>query len=583
MMRIGMEGVMKYWKWLWIALVLLLGCDRYETRNPNDEISHLPDSELEDGTISASKEQANTEEKSDDYYMGCAKPEARKEASRSWFGSTSQASNVVMAESVQNMPVMARAPMAEPEAPIEWNTAEFSQYDANRFMNTLASPLSTFGADVDTASYAIFRRSVNQGKVPEKQDLRVEEMINYFHYDYPEPKSGEPFSVTMEIAPCPWNEKTKLMMVGAQTHTLKKDEIPKSNLVFLLDSSGSMYNKDKLPLLKKALLMLTRELGAEDRVSIVTYAGDSRVVLEGAKANDRARIGEALRTICPGGGTNGEGGIQMAYQMAQKHFIQGGNNRIILGTDGDLNVGISSTNELKALVEEKRKSGVFLSVLGFGFNNLKDNRMEALADNGNGSYHYIDSVAEARKVLVREMQQTMYVAAKDVKFQVEFNPAKVKGYRLIGYETRALKAEDFADDTKDGGEVGAGHQVTMLYEIVETGSDFAVPEVTTKYQQTVVSDSHDFATVNVRYKAPDGDTSQLLSYAVTPAHSREKASENLNFASAVAQIAMILNQSEHKGTATYDSVLEQLKGVSVLDADEDRAEFVTMVRKLKNL
>ncbi|MBQ9395973.1 MAG: VWA domain-containing protein [Proteobacteria bacterium] len=464
----------------------------------------------------------------------------------------------------------------------ELNTEEYKTYEENRFMSVSASPLSTFGADVDTASYAIFRRKLNDGRSVSDLSLRAEEMINYFHYDYPEPKSGEPFSVTTEITTCPWNEKTKLMQIGFQTHKLSKEEMPASNIVFLLDTSGSMYDEDRLPLLKSSLINMLPDMSPDDRISIVTYASDQKLLLDGASpVSGRSDIVNALNALKAGGYTAGGRGIQMAYEVAEKNFIKGGNNRVILGTDGDLNVGLSSESELKALVEKKRESGVFLTVLGFGLGNIKDNRMESLADYGNGSYHYIDTILEARRVLVEERSQTLFVAAKDVKFQVEFNPAKIKGYRLIGYETRKLNAEDFADDKKDAGEIGAGHQVTVLYELVEASSDVEVAGVETKYQKPEVVPSDEWLTVNVRYKEPTGTESKLLSYPVGESSLRTEMSPNMSMAAAVAEVNMIANNSPSKGTSTLDSALELLKNVDIVN-DPYRAEFKSLVEKMKS-
>ena len=463
------------------------------------------------------------------------------------------------------------------------NTVEFSKYDPNRFMSTAVSSLSTFGADVDSASYSIFRRMINEGRVPQPGMLWSEEMINYFTYDLGEPKSGEPFSVQTDITACPWNKDTKLLRVALATHKIPVSEQAPSNLVFLLDVSGSMFSDDKLPLLKKAVLLLVDQMKPQDRISLVTYASYQKVLLDGATYKERDKIIKAVESLEAGGFTAGEKGIQMAYALAEKNFISRGNNRILLGTDGDLNVGVTSETELKNLVEAKRKTGVFLSVLGFGFDNLKDNKMETLADNGNGSYHYIDTIGEARKVLVEEMSQTLFVAAKDVKFQVEFNPAKIKGYRQIGYETRKLAAEDFADDTKDGGEVGAGHQVTALYEIVEVGSAYPIAKVETKYQQVEVVDSNEWLTVSIRYKTPTGTESKLLSYPVDQSSVRERMPDDMIFASAVAQVGMILNKSVFTGSATIDSVLAQLSESRSILNDDYRKEFEALVRRLKTL
>lgn len=367
----------------------------------------------------------------------------------------------------------AEAPMDE-MAPQDWNTEEYSALEEAGFKSVANDPLSTFSADVDTASYSNVRRMIEQGytmdEIPEGA-VRIEEMLNYFSYDYNLPKKNEPFGVTAVIGDCPWNEEAKLLQIGLKTQEIDFSEAPDSNLVFLLDVSGSMTSDDKLPLLQKSFSMLVEELGEKDTVSIVTYAGSDRVVLQGESGDNKTRIIEAINALEAGGSTNGADGIGTAYALAEKYFIEGGNNRVILATDGDLNVGISSESGLKELVTEKKESGVFLSVLGFGTGNIKDNKMETLADCGNGNYAYIDTIGEAKKVLVEQMGATLVTVAKDVKLQVEFNPAYVKGYRLLGYENRALATEDFDDDKKDAGEIGAGHMVTALYEIVPVDSD----------------------------------------------------------------------------------------------------------------
>ena len=466
---------------------------------------------------------------------------------------------------------------------VELKTDEYSQYDPNRFMNTMTNPLSTFGADVDTASYSVFRRAITEGRVPRNQGLRAEEMINYFKYDYPNPKAGEPFSVTTEVSACPWNNDTKLLLVGAKTRELSEAERPASNIVFLFDISGSMRGNDRLNLLKASVISMLPKLTANDRISIVTYSGRERFIIDGVPGDHHATILKALDYFDAAGSTNGQAGIQMAYAVAKKNYIKGGNNRIIMGTDGDLNVGISSATELKALIEKKRESGVFLSVLGVGMGNYKDNRLEALADYGNGSYHYIDSLREGRRVLVEEFMSTVFVVAKDVKFQVDFNPGKVKGYRQIGYETRRLNAEDFADDTKDGGEVGSGHQVTILYEIVEQGSSVEVPEPTSKYQKVEAVASDEYATVKLRYKQPDGSVSSELSWPVTSKSVMAKMSDNMSFASSVAAVSMILNNSTFKGTANYNGIIQQLESIPSVVKDEYRAEFLDLVKKLSKM
>ena len=461
---------------------------------------------------------------------------------------------------------------------INWNTEEYSAITESSFMSVAANPLSTFSADVDTASYTNLRRFIQNGETVPADAVRVEEMINYFHYSYPEPKAGEPFSVTTEIADCPWNPDTRLMMVGLKAQDIDMSERKPMNLVFLIDVSGSMYSADKLPLVQKSFCMLTDELTEQDRVSIVTYAGDDSVALEGASGSDKLRIREVIESLEAGGATAGAAGINTAYEIAKKNFIKNGNNRIILATDGDLNVGVSSEAELKKLVTKQRKNGVFLSVLGFGTGNIKDNKMETLADNGNGNYAYIDSELEAKRVLVEEMGGTLVTVAKDVKFQVEFNPAYIKGYRLIGYENRTLAAEDFADDTKDAGEIGAGHTVTALYEIAETDSamDFASSEL--KYSSAATgAENGEFCTVSVRYKEPDGDESRLLTYPVNETAVKQEMSDNLRFASAVAGFGMLLRDSEYKGSTTKDMILGM---VTSRDTENDpyKAEFTELVR-----
>ena len=387
---------------------------------------------------------------------------------------------------------------------IPWNTEEYKYLAENTWMNVKTSPFSTFAADVDTASYANVRRMLTRNQEVPVDAVRIEEMINYFHYDYKAPTNGDPFSVTTEMAPCPWNENSRLLMVGLSAPELDTSERVNSNLVFLIDVSGSMDGEDRLGLVQRSFKLLCEELQPGDRVSIVTYASGDKIVLEGATGDEKAKICDAIEDLFAGGGTNGGAGIQSAYKLAEQYFIEGGNNRVILATDGDLNIGITDEGGLTRLIEEEAKSGVFLSVLGFGWGNISDTRMEALADHGNGNYSYIDSIAEARKVLIEEMGSTLFTVAKDVKLQVEFNPALVKGYRLIGYENRTMAAEDFANDAKDGGEIGAGHQVTALYEVALIDSKQEIPEVASRYGEdgTLATGSlnGEYLTVNVRYK-----------------------------------------------------------------------------------
>lgn len=469
------------------------------------------------------------------------------------------------------------------DSDIQQNDEEYNYIKENGYTAVSSAPLSTFSADVDTASYTNVRRMIDDGMDVPPDAVRIEEFINYFDYDYTDPADGEPFAVHTELSDCPWNDETELLMVGINTKGFDAvlDERPAMNLVFLIDVSGSMYDDNKLPLVQKSFSMLTDNLTAADRVSIVTYAGSDEVVLEGADGNDRKKILRAINDLEAGGSTAGAAGINTAYDIAQKYFIDGGNNRVILATDGDLNVGLSSESELTRLIEEKRESGVFLSVLGFGTGNYKDNRLEALADYGNGNYSYIDSEKEAKKVLVDEMSGTLFTVAKDVKFQLEFNPANVKGYRLIGYENRVMAAEDFNDDTKDAGEIGAGHSVTVLYEIVPADSKMELGESELKYasdSEGVMGD--ELLTVNIRYKEPEGSESKLLTYPVNKSLYSDKMSADMNFASCVAEFGMLLRNSRYIGDVTYKDVSAQLSKYDYSD-DDYKDEFIYLVNTMK--
>ncbi len=473
------------------------------------------------------------------------------------------------------------APSYSPE--IDDNSEEYTEITESGYVSVKDEPLSTFSADVDTASYTRLRRMIREYGYVEPSAVRIEEMINYFSYDYPNSDDGTPFSVTTELSDCPWNSETKLLSVGIKANDIE-EERPGSNIVFLLDVSGSMYSNDKLPLVQQAFSLLAEGLTENDRVSIVTYAGADEVVLEGVSGNKTRQICEAIFDLEAGGATAGAAGIITAYEIAEKYYIDGGINRVILATDGDLNVGLSSVDELTELIEKERESGVFLSVLGFGTGNYKDNRLEALADNGNGSYSYIDSIDEAEKVLVEELNATLVTVAKDVKFQLEFNPANVRGYRLIGYENRALAPEDFNDDKKDAGEVGAGHTVTALYEIVPADSDFnmgGAPEL--KYQpaeteaktsEPVLTD--ELLTVNIRYKEPDSDNSKLISHPVYNADYTEYPSADFNFAAAVAEFGMLLRDSSYSGTSSAEQISELLDK-SNISGDKYKEEFRDLV------
>ena len=472
----------------------------------------------------------------------------------------------------------------EPEFPSfpEFNTEEYAYTKENSFRSVATSPLSTFAADVDTASYSNFRRQVLKGGKVNPDSVRIEEMINYFRYDYPEPTGTEPFAVTTEIAPCPWNADTQLLLIGLQAKKLNTAEMPQSNLVFLIDVSGSMDYDNKLPLVQRSFMTLVENLDEYDKVSIVTYSSGEEIILDGVPASQKDQIMSAIEGLRANGSTRGDKAIQIAYELAEKNYIKGGNNRVIMATDGDFNVGITSEGELTNLLQEKAKSGIFLSVLGFGMGNYKDSKLESMADNGNGNYAYIDSIDEARKVLVEEAGGTLFTVAKDVKIQVDFNPAAIKGYRLIGYENRVMAAEDFADDTKDGGEIGAGHQVTALYEIVPVGSAFEVPVVSSKYTtETTPADNgekpSELLTVNIRYKEPSEDTSNLLEYPVTEERIREDMSTTMSWAAGVAQVSMLLKGSEYAGTTDITEVKDRLREIS---DDDFRDEFVYLIRKL---
>ena len=467
----------------------------------------------------------------------------------------------------------------------EWNTEEYDRIYENRFLLALENPLSTFSIDVDTASYSNVRRFINSNQFPYKDAVRIEEMINYFSYDYPQPQKDHPFSITTEISACPWNTAHRLIHIGLQGRTLESKELPSSNLVFLLDVSGSMGQPNKLPLLQKAFRLLVNELGPKDRVSIVVYAGAAGLVLPSTEASKKETISSAIERLSAGGSTAGGAGIKLAYKVAQQNFIPDGNNRIILATDGDFNVGVSSTSELVRMIEDFREKGIFLTILGFGMGNYKDGRMEQLADKGNGNYFYIDNLMEAKKVFINDMRGTLFTIAKDVKLQLEFNPAKVKAYRLIGYENRMLQKEDFADDTKDAGELGAGHTVTALYEIIPYGfTEEIVGADELKYQDNKISPkafkSKEILTLKLRYKKPDADKSKLI---VHPLLDKDivlaKTSDNFKFSAAVAAFGMLLRDSEHKGDSTYDSILELARDGKGKDLFGYRAEFIQLVER----
>jgi Ca-activated chloride channel homolog len=463
-------------------------------------------------------------------------------------------------------------------------TENYARIVENEFKKALENPLSTFSIDVDTASYTNMRRFINSmNRLPPADAVRIEEFINYFTYDYKEPTGDAPFSVNTEITTCPWNKEHRLALIGLQGKRLKGKDIPASNLVFLLDVSGSMNSARKLGLLKQGFKLLVRQLSDKDRVAIVVYAGAAGTVLPSTPGSEADKIMAALDKLKAGGSTAGGAGIKLAYEIALKNYLKEGNNRVILATDGDFNVGASSQAELERMIEEKRKSGIFLTVLGFGMGNYKDGRMESLADKGNGNYAYIDNLLEAKKVLVTQLTGTLFAIAKDVKLQIEFNPTRVKEYRLIGYENRVLAKEDFDDDTKDAGELGSGHTVTALYEIIpETGKASEREEL--KYVKTEVKDSAnssgELMTVKLRYKKPDGDVSSKIEEPVVDERiAFAETTSNLRFATAAAGFGMLLRGSQHKGDLTFQAVLKMARGAKGEDPFGYRAEFIQMVEK----
>jgi Ca-activated chloride channel family protein len=471
-----------------------------------------------------------------------------------------------------------------------FNTEEYNRIVENPFLAAASNPLSTFGIDVDPASYSNVRRFIRDGRAPPPDAVRIEEMVNYFSYAYPDPSGPHPFAVVTEVGAAPWNPRHQLVHVGIQGRRMPTAELPPSNLVFLVDVSGSMQSPDKLPLVKASLRMLVEELSARDRVALVVYAGAAGLVLDATPGDRRETILDAIERLEAGGSTAGAEGIRLAYQVARRNHVPGGNNRVILATDGDFNVGVSSEGELVRLIEEKRAEGTFLTVLGFGTGNLADARMEQIADHGNGNYAYIDGLAEARKVLVQEMGGTLFTIAKDVKLQVEFNPAQVYAYRLIGYENRLLRAEDLRDDRKDAGELGAGHSDTALYEVVPVGAedDVRVGGVDPlRYQRPTAEPVTAFAgemmNVSIRYKRPDADESVLLSHAVPMPQGNARTSDDFRFAAAVAEFGMLLRGSEHRGRASVDEVLSLARASLGSDPGEHRAGFVSMVRDYARL
>lgn len=473
----------------------------------------------------------------------------------------------------------------------ETNTEEYGSFKENRFLSVEKQPLSTFSLDVDAASYANVRRMINQGQMPPEDAVRVEEMVNYFSYNYPQPTDGHPVRIITETAVCPWNKKHQLLRIGVKAKEIPSEALAASNFVFLIDVSGSMDSADKLPLVKSSLRLLVNNLRPQDRVAIVTYAGSAGEILSSTSGADKQKIMDAVEGLYAGGFTAGGEGIQKAYKIAEKNFLKEGNNRVILCTDGDFNVGVSTTEGLEALIETKRKSGIFLTVLGYGMGNYKDNKLQTLAQKGNGNHAYIDNLQEANKVVVNEFGSNMHTIAKDVKIQLEFNPAFVNAYRLIGYESRLLDDEDFNDDLKDAGELGPGHTVTALYEIVPLGVTAPTGSVDPlKYQFSEkgsmvlkFANRNELLTVKLRYKKPDEDVSRRLEVPVLVNRMNTNASGEMNFVMAVAMFGQLLRDSDFKGDASYAKVLELAgKGLND-DPNGYRREFIRLVEAVQQL
>lgn len=476
------------------------------------------------------------------------------------------------------------------EPPVDeqkFNTEDYDNIVENQFLSPNQQPLSTFSIDVDEASYSNVRRFLQEGTLPPAGAVRIEEMINYFDYEYPQPTGDDPFSVTTEIGTCPWNTQHQLVHIGLKGKEIPTEHLPASNFVFLVDVSGSMEEPNKLPLVKESLKLLTAQLREKDKVAIVVYAGNAGLVLPSTSGAEKAKIKGAITSLEAGGSTAGGEGILLAYKIALDNFIEGGNNRVLLATDGDFNVGVSSDDELVRLIEKERTKGIFLSVLGYGTGNYKDNKMQLLADKGNGNHSYIDNINEAKKVLVNEFGSTLFTIAKDVKIQVEFNPGKVQAYRLIGYENRMLAAEDFNDDQKDAGEVGSGHTVTALYEIIPVGvgDTFTRKVDPLKYQQAanVNTNSDELMTVKLRYKKPVGETSHLLTTTVGEQNRRQQNSANFQFSAAVAEFGMILRNSAYKQGGSIEQVISLAGAAKGNDPKGYRKEFIELVQSTTSL
>ncbi len=500
-----------------------------------------------------------------------------------YFGcGSSREKNEMMDNRVMQLPVQRELTPLD-ESSRNFNTEEYNAIQENEFKDALHNPLSTFSIDVDKASYSNVRRFLSQNQMPPKDAVRIEEMVNYFKYDYPQPKGENPFSVQTELSQCPWNKEHKLLHIGIQGKSIDYEDIKPSNLVFLVDVSGSMDEPNKLPLVKSSLKMLVKSLNRNDRIALVTYAGNAGLVLPSTSCNETETIEQAIDNLNAGGSTAGGEGIVMAYKTAEENLIKGGNNRVILATDGDFNVGVSSTSELVSLIEGKRKDNIYITICGFGTGNYKDGRMEQISDIGNGNYFYIDNIQEAKKVFVTEMRANLFTIAKDVKIQIEFNPAHVSSYRLIGYEDRVLNKEDFNNDKKDAGELGAGHTVTALYEIVPFGQESNTPKVdklkypeADKIKESTLK-NNELMVLKLRYKPINSDESKLIESTVFDEPiAFNQASDNFRFASSVAAFGMLLRQSAYINKFSYDEVIAMAKNADSHDDEGYRSEFIKL-------
>jgi len=567
--------IKKYSTIILTSLLLINGCGTPQIPQEKEEKTILSDSAVKEGknmtaSISVEKHQPLKRKfELPEHTMALQENELRPQSTKT---GTKMAAQVIAGYSSDQF----IAPF--PTRP-QFNRESYNYNPENSFIVTRNDPLSTFAIDVDTASYSNIRRFLHNGQLPPAGAIRIEEMVNYFSYSYPEPQS-EPFSISTELGPCPWNTKNKLVKIGIKAKDLDKSRLPPSNLVFLIDISGSMSHQNKLPLLKKSMEMLIAELNKKDRISIVVYAGSDRIVLRPTPGDKKDLIHKAIQTLTSEGSTHGSSGIKTAYALAEQSFMPAGNNRIILASDGDFNVGVTSRGELEQLIAEKKESGVYLTVLGFGMGNFHDDTMEILADRGNGNYAYIDSLLEAKKVLIKERTSTLFALADDVKLQIEFNPARVGGYRLLGYENRALADEDFNNDKRDGGEVGIGHTITALYEIIPAGSE-AIPRIDPlKYQKTVEKDqkSDEILTVKLRYKPRGGKESLLCSHSLANDSKPQKtASVDFRFATAVAGYGLLLKHSEYGGKINYSDLIALAGSARGDDSNGYRAEFVQLL------